>query len=56
MMSDLCLENAQNGVRNIKPLTVKSNSWPSRGETVYNRQEKGQKARKWRLLNNHCSG
>ncbi len=22
--------------RNIKPLTVKSNSWPSRGRTVWN--------------------
>ena len=43
------LQNIPQGKRKIQPLTVKSNSWPSRGGTVWNKQENEQKARNWRL-------
>ena len=48
-MSNPLVTKCSNGLRKIEPLTVKSNSWPSRGKAVWNLQEKGRKARVWHL-------
>ena len=36
-------------MRKIWPLQVKSNFWPSCGGIIWNKQENGQKTRKWCL-------
>ena len=55
-MSNPLLKKCSNGLRKIEPLTVKSCSWPSRGEAVWNQQEKGRKARVWRLQITNAPG
>ena len=43
------LQNILLGTRKNYPLTVKSNSWPSRSRTVWNKVKNEQKIKIWRL-------